>query len=87
MNGLETLIKTIVKAMGLEPEKFIQGLSVFVNETQRRVTTVEGDVKSVHEKLDRIIFKLDQIAPEIPAPVSFADDFSPMPVPLESLVQ
>jgi hypothetical protein len=60
--GVETLLKSLLNAMGFNPEEFIGGMSAFVNGTQtkladfdRRLTALETAAVRVEEKIDLIL--------------------------------
>ncbi len=93
MNGIETMIKTLLKAMGFDPNQFIEGMQGFMSGVQGTLKTCMDKLSHLEASLARIemnqfhnhteiVVKLEEMKPSVPPCVlEPAFDLNPISLP------
>ena len=84
MNGMESLVKTMLKAMGFEPQSFIQAIQGFIEGTHSELASLKALLLGMNSKLVDIKEHLERISPSVP-PASCEVDETLHPPVLENV--
>ena len=85
MNGMETMLKTLLKAMGFNPNEFLQGMQTFLDNGMSRLAAMETKLNDMHVIMARVDDRTAQMCNEVPPASTRADDLAALPVPIEVL--
>ena len=82
MNAMETMIRTIIKAMGLNPEALMQQMSDFMEAVSGTLRRVDATMTRIETRVMEANEKLDRITPANVRAKSFAEDMNPIVIPM-----